>query len=73
MTIDTQFKIKSNLLYVEYLHKNSYWYKVLNRDPKKINDFIEEVKEKYHLRPTDRIKKTLDTIDMLSNIFASFK
>ena len=73
MTIDTQFKIKSNLLYVEYLHKNSYWYKVLNRDPKKIYDFIEEVKEKYHLRPTDRIKKTLDTIDMLSNIFASFK
>ena len=73
MTLDTQFKIKSNLLYVEYLHKNSYWYKVLNRDPKKIYDFIEEVKEKYHLRPTDRIKKTLDTIDMLSNIFASFK
>ena len=71
MTIDTQFKLRSNPLYIEYLHQNSYWYKILNRNPNKINDFVTEVKNTYHLRPTDRIKKALDTVDMLSSILSS--
>lgn len=73
MTLDIQFKLKSNPLYIEYLHNNSYWYKILNRNPDKFNDFIEEVKSKYHLRPADKIKKALDTVDMLSSILSSFK
>lgn len=73
MTLDIQFKLRSNPLYIEYLHQNSYWYKILNRNPNKFNDFVEEVKNKYHLRPTDKIKKALDTVDMLSSILSSFK
>lgn len=73
MTIDLQVKLKSNPLYYTYLHTHSYWYKELNRHPERFNDFIEEVKNEYHLRPTDKIKKALDTVDMLSNIFSSFK
>lgn len=73
MTLDTQFKIKSNPLYIKYLHENSYWYKILNRDPQKFNEFVEEVKLKYHLRPTDKIKKALDTVEMLSSILSTLK
>ena len=73
MTIDIQFKIKSNPLFLEYLHNNSHWYKILNRDPSKFKDFTSEVKNKYQLRPTDKIKKALDTVDMLSSILSSFK
>ena len=73
MILDIQFKLRSNPIYLEYLHNNSYWYKILNRNPDKFSDFIEEVKDNYHLRPTDRIKKALDAVDMLSSIFSSFK
>ena len=30
------------------------------------NSFIEEVKEKYKLRPTDKINNMVDKIDMIS-------
>ena len=34
---------------------------------------IEEVKEKYKLRPTDRISKALDTIELLQNVMSTLK
>ena len=73
MTLDIQFKLKSNPNYIKYLRENSYWYKILNRNPDKFNEFVEEVKTKYHLRPTDKIKKAIDTVDMLSNVLSAFK
>ena len=71
MSLDLQFKLKSNNLYIEYLRNHSYWYKYLNRDPKYFSEFEEKVKEYYHLRPIDRINKTIDTIDMVSSIISS--
>lgn len=73
MSIEIQFKIKSNPLYLEYLHHHSYWYKILNRNPDKFNEFVEEVKNTYHLKPADKIKKALDTVDMLSTVLSSLK
>ena len=73
MSIEIQFKIKNNPLYLEYLHYHSYWYKTLNRSPEKFNEFVEEVKTTYHLKPTDKIKKALDTVDTLSTVLSSFK
>ena len=35
--------------------------------------FEEKVKEDYKLRPTDRIKKTLDTFELIENILTTFK
>ena len=55
MTLEVQFKLKSNPLFIKYLHENSYWYKILNRDPEMFNEFIEEVKKNYKLRATDKI------------------
>ena len=73
MTLDVQFKLKSNPLFIKYLHENSYWYKILNRDPEKFNEFVEEVKKNYKLRTTDRINEALNTFEMLTSIFSTLK
>ena len=68
MTLELQFKLRSNPLYLEYLHTHSYWYKYLNRNPLSFKEFEEKVKEEYHLRTIDKINKTIDTIDMVTTI-----
>lgn len=73
MTLDLQFKLKSNPLYIKYLHENSYWYKILNRDPDMFNEFVNEVRTNYKLRPTDKINKALSTFEMISTIISSLK
>lgn len=73
MTLDLQFKLKSNPLYIKYLHENSYWYKILNRDPNMFNEFVNEVRTNYKLRPTDKINKALSTFEMISTIISSLK
>ena len=66
--METRIKIllDSNPLYKNYIRNNSYWYKILNRDPNMFDSFIEEVKEKYKLRTTDKINSMVDKIDMIS-------
>ena len=73
MTLDVQFKLKSNPLFIKYLHENSYWYKILNRNPEMFNEFVEEVKKNYKLRTTDRINEALNTFEMLTSIFSTLK
>lgn len=73
MTLDIQFKIKNNPNYQKYIRENSYWYKILNRNPYSFKNFEEEVKEKYHLRPTDRISRTLDAIEMIQAVVSKLK
>lgn len=72
MDLITQYKLKQNPIYIKYLRENSYWYKHLNRDPNLFTKFEEEVKEKYKLRPIDRISKTLDLIETLETIINTF-
>jgi lipocalin len=65
MNLDTQFKIKSNNNYQRYIRENSYWYKMLNRYPERFEDFVNEVKERYRLRPTDKINDIADKLEMV--------
>ena len=58
--------LDSNPIYKEYIRYNSYWYKILNRNPELINSFIREVKEKNKLTTVDKINNTMEKIDMLS-------
>ncbi|HHW68961.1 MAG TPA: hypothetical protein GX747_01290 [Tenericutes bacterium] len=71
MTLDVQFRLKSNANYIKYIRENSYWYKYLNRNPQLIKNFEDEVKEVYKLRSTDKIGRVLDTIEMVQNLMAS--
>lgn len=73
MNIDVQFKIKNNPHYQKYIRENSYWYKILNRNPEAFKNFEEEVKEKYKLRPSDRISKALETIEMIQSVVSTLK
>ena len=73
MTIETQLKLKSNPLYIKYIREHSYWYKILNRDPNMFNEFVNEVKINYHLRPVDKINDVMNTIDVLSNVLGALK
>lgn len=71
MTLELQFKLKSNPLYIKFLHENSYWYKILNRDPDMFNSFIEEMKKVYKLRTTDRLNNALSAFEMVSTIIST--
>lgn len=73
MILDLQFKIKNNPLYLKYLRENSYWYKILNRNPSMFSEFENKVKEEYKLRTTDKISKAISTIEMVQNIVSSLK
>lgn len=66
--METNIKVllDSNPNYKAYLRDNSSWYKILNRNPKMIDIFIKEVKEKYKLRPQDKIDDIIDKIDLVS-------
>lgn len=73
MNLEIQFKIKNNPKYRQYLHENSMWYKILNRNPSMFSVFEEKVREEYRLRTSDKITKVLNTIEMIQNVFSSLK
>lgn len=73
MSLDTQFNLKSNPVYVEYLHEHSYWYKLLTREPALFAEFQKQVKKDYQLRISDRINNALNTISLFQNILATIK
>lgn len=66
MEVITQLKLKENPLYINFLRENSYWYKTLNRNPESIKQMIEDMKDKYKLRFTDKINNIADSIDLIT-------
>lgn len=73
MTASVKILLDSNPMYKRYIRENSYWYKILNRDPLKIDNFIDEVKEKYKLRTTDKINNMFEKIDMISRFISMIR
>ena len=73
MILDIQFKLKSNPNYIKYLRENSYWYKILTREPSMYKEFVNEVKKNYKLRPIDKIEDAISTIEMLSMLMKTMK
>ena len=68
MRIDLQFKLKENPNYIKYLRENSRWYKILLRDPSQFNNFIEEVKTNYHLRPIDKVGQVFRFFELYNSL-----
>ncbi len=64
MRIDIQFKLKANPNYIKYLRENSYWYKILLRNPNSFEKFIEEVKTNYRLRTVDKIEDAFKLFEL---------
>lgn len=57
----------------ELLKENSYWVKELNRDPRNVRKYKEDMKVKYKLRTTDKISEAIDNIDLISNVLGALK
>ena len=68
MTLDVQFKLKTDPNYVKYLRENSYWYKILNRNPNMLNKMNEDMKKAYKLTFEDKI----DDINSKMNLVRAF-
>ena len=73
MSLDVQFQLKSNPNYVKYLRENSYWYKILTRNPGMFKEFVKEVKTNYKLRSIDKITNAINTFEMLQALMQTIK
>lgn len=73
MNLDVQFKVRNNANYIRYLRENSHWYKILNRHPERFDDFVNEMKEQYKLRPTDKISDMADKLELVKTFLGVLK
>lgn len=73
MTLEVQFALKNNPYFGRYIREHSDWYKILNRNPNMFATFEEEVKTNYKLRPSDKLNKALETIEMFESIMSTLK
>ncbi len=73
MQLRTQFEIKNGKKLYEYLKNNSNYIKMLNRNSDNFKTFESDMKDKYKIRPTDKINDVIDNIDLVSNMLSAFK
>lgn len=73
MNLDTQFKIKSNPLLQRYIRENSYWYKLLNRDPSLINKMINNMKIDYKMTFEDKIDDLNNKMNLIKMFMETMK
>ena len=73
MELELQYKIKNTKNYYNYLKENSYYIKRLNRSSKEFSNFDNFVKDRYGLRVSDKISKTIDNIDLINTLLKAIK
>ena len=73
MKLDTIVKIKNNPMLQKYIRENSYWYKLLNRNPSSINKMIEEMKKAYKMRFEDKIDDLSDKMNLVKSFMDAIK
>ena len=73
MNLHLQYIINQDQRQKQFLRENSYWYKYLNRSEKYYKDFINDMKDKYHLKPSDKINKMIENINMISTFLDVLK
>ena len=73
MVLYLQFRIKNDERLKQFLRENSYYYKYLNRSPSYLKDVIEDMKDKYELKPSDRINKMIDNISLMNSFLKALR
>ena len=73
MNLETIIKIKNNALLQRYIRENSYWYKILNRNPNMLNYLEKKKKKAYKLTTTDKINDLSNKIDLIKTFMNAFK
>ena len=65
MTIENQIRIARDPLLTRFIREYPIWYKRLNRNPLLFREFNEDMKDKFKIRPSDKLNKTLENISMI--------
>ena len=73
MQLDIQYRINQDEKQKIFLRENSYWYKYLNRNSMYYKDVINDMKDKYKLKPSDKINKMMDNINMFKTFLDVLK
>ena len=73
MSYDIWYKIDSDINLKKFLRENSNWYKLLNRDSRNFDIFVNEMKVRYKLTTEDKIHKMIDNIGMIQNFLEVLK
>ena len=73
MNLDIQYRINQDPNLKRFLRENSYWYKYLNRSSTSYKYFVNDMKDKYKLKPTDRLNKMMDNINMIKTFLDFLK
>ena len=73
MNLNLQYKIYQDPKQHQFLRENSHWYKYLNRSESYYKEFINDMKDKYKLKPTDRLNKMIDDINLVSSFLEVLK
>ncbi len=68
-----QQKLEEDKKMATFLKLNSYWYKDLNRNSDSYKNFVTAMKDKYHLKVTDKLSDAIDNIDIISGILDTLK
>ena len=69
MKTEILIKINNDKNLHDYLRKNSYWYKYLNRSDKYYKDLLSEYKKDKRNEKTNKVTDTLSTYYFLYNLF----
>lgn len=67
MIISNQMIIQKNPLLKKYLRENSYYYKLLNRNPELIKQMYSDMQKAYKLTLNDRLDKVKDNLVMINS------
>ena len=73
MTLDVIFKINKDDNLHRYLRENSYWYKLLNRDPKLISKMESDMKKTYKLTLEDKVSDLTSKINLIKGFIDASK
>ena len=73
MNLDTQFKVRNDPMLQKYIRENSYWYKILNRNPKMLNKMKDDMKKAYKLTFEDKIDDFNNKMNMIRAFMDALK
>ncbi len=73
MDLIIQQQLEKDIKMAEYLKLNSEWYKALNRDSDNYKVFVKAMKDKYHIKVSDKISSAIDNIDLINSVIETFK
>lgn len=73
MNLETIFKINNNPMLHKYLKENSYWYKILNRNPKMLDKMTEDMKKAYKLTFEDKVENLNSKMNLIKGFMDAIK